>query len=737
MTEVGVGYVSIVPSARNFAQALGAQITPQLNAVGQVASASLSARLMGVGGAMTKFVTVPIAAAAAASVAAALKIDKSMDRIAAQTGATGDALAGLQESFRRVGRGAQQDWDTVADVVSGLNTRLGLTGQELESASSAMLNFAYVTGVDAAKATASVTKAMNQFGLEASQTEDFLDLLLSASQRTGIGVDKLADQVAQFAPTLRALGFPIADSVEMLASFERAGVNTSQVMSGMRIGVRRLADDLQAAGRSTAELPEAFREAATAIRDAETDVEAITLATALFGRSGTEMATALRDGRISVDELTGSLEDSRGTLKQTIVDMFGLRENVEKLKKSFTDLFAMIGAELTPIIDSLSEKVAAAAQAFADMDKETREQIVQFGLLAAAAGPVLFIVGKIAGAVSLLTGGLAGLRGAMMFLLGPIGWKIALLGAAVGAVMWLWNTSEEFRTAITDIWSTIQEVVGGVIETVNQFLADNAGAVEALRGVFEDLWATIESRLMPQLKTFAEEVLPKVGFALEALVPIIVPLVGALLWLAASTAQVAADFAVSVATMSTAMLTAATQIALWLGQALISIMQWGENAWAEMVKAKDRIVGVFANAGEWLTQAGRDIVQGLINGITGMIGSAVAKAAELASSVVGAVTGLLKIGSPSRVFIGIGEDVTDGLVIGLGRGQPRVADAISALAMSLPDTVRPARPEFTTVETLTPGNTYNVVMESVIPATPDEVASSLQRLDVVFGGGRW
>lgn len=78
-----------------------------------------------------------------------------------------------------------------------------------------------------------------------------------------------------------------------------------------------------------------------------------------------------------------------------------------------------------------------------------------------------------------------------------------------------------------------------------------------------------------------------------------------------------------------------------------------------------KIKAFFADAGSWLISAGKNIVQGLINGIGSMIETAAAKARELAGSVKNAVTGFLGIHSPSRVFTELGQFTGQGFVDGL------------------------------------------------------------------------
>lgn len=105
-----------------------------------------------------------------------------------------------------------------------------------------------------------------------------------------------------------------------------------------------------------------------------------------------------------------------------------------------------------------------------------------------------------------------------------------------------------------------------------------------------------------------------------------------------------------------------------------------------------RIKGFFASAGSWLVGAGRSIMQGLMNGISSMVGAVVGKVKAIGSRIKSAFTGLLGIHSPSRVFMGYGQYLVEGLAAGVDdKAQVAVSSASqlaattdSALEASLP-----------------------------------------------------
>lgn len=72
-------------------------------------------------------------------------------------------------------------------------------------------------------------------------------------------------------------------------------------------------------------------------------------------------------------------------------------------------------------------------------------------------------------------------------------------------------------------------------------------------------------------------------------------------------------------------------------------------------------------------------IQGLINGIKEGIENVAQAAADVVNGAVGAVKKVLRIGSPSRVMMEIGEYTSEGLAIGITDGSKEVTDAASEM----------------------------------------------------------
>jgi len=84
-----------------------------------------------------------------------------------------------------------------------------------------------------------------------------------------------------------------------------------------------------------------------------------------------------------------------------------------------------------------------------------------------------------------------------------------------------------------------------------------------------------------------------------------------------------------------------------------------------------------------LFEIGKNIIEGLVNGIKNMATKAVNAAKEVASSVSDGIKNFFGIRSPSRLMMGFGENISEGLAIGIG---DRIKE-VSAMASKLSEAV--------------------------------------------------
>lgn len=115
----------------------------------------------------------------------------------------------------------------------------------------------------------------------------------------------------------------------------------------------------------------------------------------------------------------------------------------------------------------------------------------------------------------------------------------------------------------------------------------------------------------------------------------------------------------------------------------------------KMVEMLGKVTGA---AGKFLS-AGKDLIRGLITGITQMGAQAVAAITGVVDSVVKKAKSLLGIKSPSRVFKAIGEFTVEGLAVGIASTKAKASSAISEVLSAINKTTKANEREVTAIAT--------------------------------------
>ena len=286
---------------------------------------------------------------------AALKLgddyDKAMDTIRIGTGATGDALKGLEDDFKAVASRVPDDIGTVSQVIADLNTRTGQTGEGLQSLAEQILDLSRITGGDAAANVASLTRLFGDWSISSEEQAAALDKVFRASQNTGIGVDQLAQQMVQFGAPLRNIGYEFEDGLALLSKWEKEGVNTTLALGGLKIALGEFAKEGKDAKTGLADLVDQ-------IVNADTAAQAMAIGVGKFGsRAGPDMVAAIREGRFAFDDLTDIIANGSETISSATEDTEGLGEAWRQFKNIVATTVGPITKDLGGIANEMGNMV--------------------------------------------------------------------------------------------------------------------------------------------------------------------------------------------------------------------------------------------------------------------------------------------------------------------------------------------------------------------------------------------
>jgi phage-related protein len=143
---------------------------------------------------------------------------------------------------------------------------------------------------------------------------------------------------------------------------------------------------------------------------------------------------------------------------------------IQKLGLIMDDLGESVGAVLVPMLEGLSDVAGRVADWFNRLSPEAKDLAVKIALVAAAAGPVLIIVGKLTTAI----GAIINVASKIGLLANP--WF--LVAAAVAAVVFL----------IIKHWDKIKGYVMPIVDAIKRFAI---AAWEAIAGAAETVWKAV------------------------------------------------------------------------------------------------------------------------------------------------------------------------------------------------------------------------------------------------------
>jgi len=138
----------------------------------------------------------------------------------------------------------------------------------------------------------------------------------------------------------------------------------------------------------------------------------------------------------------------------------------------------------------------------------------------------------------------------------------------------------------------------------------------------------------------------------------------------------------------------AGQAIFWLGRAMlmnpIGLMVTAIGVAAYLVwKNWDKVKGAVTAGWNWLKgvknqffAAGADLINGLVNGVTSKLAAARDSVVSFGSSIKGWFTSTLGIKSPSRVFMGFGDNIAQGAALGVARSSALAGKAVAGMALA-------------------------------------------------------
>lgn len=421
-----------------------------------------------------------VAAAGAALFSLGSDFADMSNNIRIGTGASGEALDGLVGIAQNLGSQVPATFEDIGSTVADLNTRLGLTGEPLETLSRQFLelnNMGIDTDING------IAASFQAFGITGTDTAAAMDELFQVSQATGLGVNELAAAAVKGGPALRDFGFGLGESAALAGTLDKAGLDTTATFASMQRAMVNFAKD----GKSGEQALYGTVLEIENLIEAGNNAAAIDLAGGVFGtRGAAQFVDAVRMGTLSVDDFvsaTGATEDTILGLAdetRTFSDQWMMFKNdaMAALEPIATRVFGVITDGMGWIKDNAVPAVRDLATWFGNNKQLLGDLGIAFGIatgaltafvlqqkIAAAGGFLKFVTGII---TSTRTWTIAQTALNIVLNANPIGLITIALAALVGGLVIAWRNSETFRNIVKGAWEGIQAAVSYAWENVIQ-----------------------------------------------------------------------------------------------------------------------------------------------------------------------------------------------------------------------------------------------------------------------------
>lgn len=522
-------------------------------------------------------------------------------------------------------------------------------------------------------------------------TADYAGDMYDMARGAGIGVEafqKLAYAGRMSGVETEKLSASLVKFDRMVAEATGGNKTYMQTFEDLGIKIKDSAGNLRQPN-------EIFEDVADIFHNTEDGIGKTALAVELFGKSGADLIPMLNDGKAGLKAFYAEAERLGLALSNEMIakgDAFS--DQLENIGEQVKGVKLQLGAALIPALSAATEKISKVIDKITKWVQENPELAATIGNIAMTTGKWIAILGTAAIAIGSVAFIILQFRKAFRAMSDAVTIGISIFKnikntfLVVDKAMKGYTKTQKLATVATKLFNkalkanpiltiisliiALGAVVYSVIKNWDKIAAWFKKLWDAIVGIFKAAWEAIKkvwstvtgwfSNLWGGIKAGAgkawEGIKNTINKAREGVQKA---------W-----GSVKGWFSNLWGNVKSGISNAWGGIKDWFSN--LQPVEWMRGAW-------ENVGTFFENLGPRFHEWGKNLLQGLWNGITSMVDKIVEGMKNIGRRIANGFKSILGINSPSRLFAEYGLNITQGLVVGLDRGGAIVENATEGVAM--------------------------------------------------------
>ena len=345
-------------------------------------------KMQAAGRSMSQNMTLPLVAAGAAAVKTAANFEFAMAKVQSVSGFAAEEIQRLSSQARRLGASTSKSASEVAELQFEL-AKLGKSSKEIENMTESVLSLAIAFDQELGEAAMSVGEVMAQFQIDSSETARVADVMAVAFGQSALDMTTFSEAMKNAGPVANAFGMSLEETTAILGVLANNGIKGSDAGTKLKMALSQIAasgDDVKQTFYDLIQGNISYADAINALG------KRAAILAPILGKNGEQLGQL----REKLMDSSGAARAARVVLEETAKGGF------DRLRSATEAAGIELGKTLMPIVKQATEALTGLAESLASMTREEKEATLKTAGLAAAAGPLALVIGKVSSLIGRL-----------------------------------------------------------------------------------------------------------------------------------------------------------------------------------------------------------------------------------------------------------------------------------------------------------------------------------------------